>query len=123
ANINLNNKKQNNQILDTIKKYIINNINEDLTLDDISNVVGYNKEYIVRLFKKEYGLAPHAFLMNEKVNKAKNLLQNSTHINLANIASDIGFYDQSHFSKFFKKSFAIAPSKYKKSILYKTTII
>ncbi len=108
-----------NQISEDIKQYIINNIEEQLTLEDISKHVGYNKEYIVRVFKKEYGLSPHAFLMNEKVNKAKNILQNSSDTNLSNVASNVGFYDQSHFVKFFKKSFAMPPSKYKKSILYK----
>ncbi len=120
ANINSNNQFSGNYILNIIKDYIINNIDEQLTLDDISNHVGYTKEYIVRVFKKEYGLSPHAFLMNEKVNKAKNILQNPSDVNLATLASDIGFYDQSHFSKFFKKSFALPPSKYQKSILYKT---
>ncbi|MEA3513466.1 MAG: AraC family transcriptional regulator, partial [Campylobacterota bacterium] len=108
-----------NKIAKIVKQYILDNTDEQLTLEDISNFVGYNKEYIVRIFKKEYGLSPHAFLMNEKVNRAKNLLQKSSGANLSYIASEVGFYDQSHLSKFFKKSFALPPSKYQKSILYK----
>lgn len=118
--INLSKNNISNKIAKIVREYIIDNTEEQITLQDISNFVGYNKEYIVRVFKKEYGLSPHAFLMNEKVNRAKNLLQNSTSTNLSSIASEVGFYDQSHLSKFFKKSFALAPSKYQKSILYKT---
>jgi AraC-like DNA-binding protein len=105
-----------NKIVNSIKQYILENINEQITLDDIANIVGYNKEYIIRLFKKEFGLTPHAFLINEKVNYAKNLIDQSDKLNLSNIAINSGFYDQSHFTKFFKRSFAITPQKYKYSI-------
>jgi len=84
-----------------------------LYLDDIANNIGYNKEYIIRIFKNEFGLTPHAFLMNEKVNYAKNLLDNSKDKSICDIAVDIGFYDQSHFTKLFKKSFATTPKRYK----------
>ena len=106
----------NNQIFNNVKNYIINNIQEQLTLDDIAKEIGYSKEYIIRIFKKEFGLTPHAFLMNEKVNYAKNILDKSDSLNLTEIALELGFYDQSHFIKFFKKSFAITPNKYKKDI-------
>jgi len=106
-------KYTNNFILQEIKKFILENIKEQITLDDIANNIGYNKEYIIRIFKNEFGLTPHAFLMNEKVNYAKNLLDNSVDKSICDIAVDIGFYDQSHFTKLFKKSFATTPKRYK----------
>jgi len=102
----------NNFILQEIKKFILENIKEQITLDDIANNIGYNKEYIVRIFKNEFGLTPHAFLMNEKINYAKKLLDNNNK-SICDIAVDIGFYDQSHFTKLFKKSFATTPKRYK----------
>jgi AraC-like DNA-binding protein len=109
----LNNNSINNHLLEDVKSYILDNIKEQITLDDIANNIGYNKEYIIRIFKNEFGLTPHAFLMNEKVNYAKKLLDKNDKLSICDIAVDIGFYDQSHFTKLFKKSFATTPKKYK----------
>jgi len=106
---------QSNHIIKCVKRYIIENIKENITLDDIANKIGYSKEYIIRIFKKEFGLTPHAFLMNEKVNYAKKILDERGGKNLSSIALELGFYDQSHFTKYFKKSFAITPQNYIKS--------
>ena len=103
----------NNYILKEVKSYILDNIKEQITLDDIATNIGFNKEYIIRIFKNEFGLTPHAFLMNEKVNYAKKLLDKNNELSICDIATDIGFYDQSHFTKLFKKSFANTPKKYK----------
>lgn len=52
--------KENNIPLETIENYIMENINEQLSLEDIAYEVGYNTSYIIRAFKKKYGLTPHA---------------------------------------------------------------
>ncbi len=106
-------KKQNNHFLDLVKEYIEVNISNDITLNDLSNEVGYSKEHIIRLFKKEFGLTPHAFLINKKVNMAKKRLLNDETI--ATVSSNSGFYDQSHFLRNFKKMFGISPKNYKMS--------
>jgi len=102
-----------NETLYKIEKYILQNIEYQITLDDIAMKLGYSKEHIIRIFKKEFGLSPHAFLMNAKLNRAKYLLEISKNINLSQIALDVGFYDQSHLNKFFKKTFGITPNEYK----------
>jgi AraC-like DNA-binding protein len=63
------------------------------------------------VFKKELGLTPHAFITNYKINQAKNLLSTNSLKSLSEVAIESGFYDQSHFSKAFKRVFAITPSK------------
>ncbi|MFA9374988.1 MAG: helix-turn-helix domain-containing protein, partial [Poseidonibacter sp.] len=56
---------------------------------------------------------PHAFLVNKRIEKARNKMLNNKEISLAQLSSEVGFYDQSHFSKVFKRVFAISPNKYR----------
>lgn len=98
-----------------VEKYILDNLKEQITLKDISLAVGYNESYITRIFKKRCGLSPHAYLINKRIEKAKRKLFNNKDIDLAELSHEIGFYDQSHFSKAFKRVLAISPNKYKKS--------
>ncbi len=98
-------------LINEIKEYIISNIDFPPTLDEISKRYNLSKEHIIRVFKKELGLTPHAFITNYKINQAKNLLSTNSLKSLSEVAIESGFYDQSHFSKAFKRVFAITPSK------------
>ena len=102
-----------NILLDKVEKYILDNTDNPITLEDISLEVGYNESYITRVFKKKFGLTPHAFLINKRVEKAKRKLLNDEDVNLAQLSNEVGFYDQSHFSKVFKRVFAMTPNNYK----------
>ncbi|PIF04783.1 MAG: AraC family transcriptional regulator [Arcobacter sp.] len=96
------------------KEYIKNNCKENLTLDDIAQYVGISKFYLSKLFKQEVHLSIYKYLLNCKINFAKELLsKNYKSIEVANI---LGFFDQSHFISTFKKYVAATPDEYKKSI-------
>lgn len=107
---NKNVEEQNLFILD-IKNYIIDNLEFTPTLEDISKNFGLSKEHIIRIFKKELGLTPHAFIINCKINQAKEIISNTKFKAISDVAYESGFYDQSHFSKSFKRIFAINPSE------------
>lgn len=108
--------KDEHMIIDEVEKYISNNLfDKQITLEDIALAVGYNESYITRVFKKKFGLTPHAFLINKRIEKARNKLIRSKDINLAQLSNEVGFYDQSHFSKVFKRVFALTPNKYRKN--------
>ena len=100
-----------NILINDIKEYLLKNIEFTPTLDTISENFGLSKEHIIRIFKKEFGLTPHAFMISHKINQAKNSIFNTKEKNISQIASEAGFYDQSHFSKSFKKVFAINPNE------------
>ena len=105
--------EEENKLLKNIEEYIISNIKNPITLQDIALNIGYNESYITRVFKKKYGLTPHAFLVNKRIEKARKKILNNKQISLAQLSNEVGFYDQSHFSKVFKRVFAISPNKYK----------
>ena len=108
------NNKQEQILLIEVEKYILKNINNNLSLEDIALQVKYDQSYITRIFKQKFGLTPHAFIINKRVENARNELLNDKNISLAQLSSEVGFYDQSHFTKVFKRVFAITPNNYRK---------
>lgn len=110
-----NNINKNSNHADKMKEYIQNNINESISIHDISKELGYNQSYLNRIFKKHMGISPQKYIVNEKINIAEKELIHNTY-SIADIAHNSGFYDQSHFNKNFKKIFGITPLQYKKSI-------
>jgi len=108
------NKKDDNLLLQKIEQYILDNVDSQITIEDIAKEVNYSEAYITRVFKKKFGLSPHAFLVNQKINRAKNKLLNSPNEDISQLAVEVGFYDQSHFTNTFKRYFSLTPKQYQK---------
>jgi AraC-like DNA-binding protein len=64
------------------------------------------------------GLAPHAYFEQVRVNRARRLLRAGASI--ADVAMDLGFSDQSHLNRHFKKLTGITPGTYRRAIMSKT---
>ncbi len=93
-------------------EFIKDSIDCDFTLDILAKNVNLSKFHFLRLFKKEFGITPHAFIINERLNQANNLIKNGCKISEASL--NVGFNDQSHFGRNFKKYFGYSPSYLKK---------
>lgn len=115
CDINYLNKKNDAHynILNTARQYILRNIQRDITLDMLSNYLGFSKSYVIRIFKETYGQTPYAYILNLKINMAKELISKEKNPNIGDIAYAAGFYDQSHFTKSFKKIYGVNPIFYK----------
>ncbi len=100
-----------NKNLEMIKNFIDVNIDKNIPLKDMAKKANLNQSYLSRSFKNRYGLSPHNYVLNERVNRSKNLLEEG--LDISQIALDLGFYDQAHFYKAFKNSFLITPNEYK----------
>lgn len=109
----LNYKLESNLALN-IKKYLDENFLEDIILDDLSLKFELTVVHLIRVFKKEFGLPIHSYILNKKVQKAKELL--STNISILEVVQNSGFFDQSHLNRSFKRIFQITPKEYKKHI-------
>ncbi|HIP59665.1 MAG TPA: AraC family transcriptional regulator [Campylobacterales bacterium] len=107
------------EILQMIIDFIKDSDYEILSLEVLARYADISQNHLIRIFKKEFGLSPHAYILNLKIHKAKRLLEQKMPI--AEVALEVGFYDQSHFHKAFKSVFAITPKEFqKKLIFYKT---
>ncbi|WP_319416052.1 response regulator [Marispirochaeta aestuarii] len=101
---------------DTIKmvaKYIKENYSRDISLTELSEEFFLSREYISRLFKKEYKLNIFEYISKLRIEKAKKLLKNTNKcIDL--IAEEVGYGCGNYFSKVFRRHEKISPSEYKK---------
>lgn len=103
-------KTMNLNRLHQIKRFLDDNYLTAITLNDLVKISGISKYYLIRQFENFYGLSPHKYITNLRVNHSKILLKTSN--DFATIALESGFYDQSHFSKCFKEYTGITPKKY-----------
>lgn len=82
-----------------------------LKIDDICAAAELSPSYLIRAFKKLYGMTPHAFLLNQRVQLARLLLKRGEP--LAEVALASGFADQAHFQRAFKQLLAATPGQYR----------
>lgn len=98
-----------------IEQYINEHYAEDITLQKLSDLTYLNKYYIVHVFKKYKGLSPINYLIERRIEEAKNLLE-TTNYSVSKISDIIGFSSQSYFSQTFKKEMDMTPNQYRKRI-------
>lgn len=96
-----------------IKEYIESKVSEKVSLSTLARLVGMEKFKFIRAFKKNSGLSPFQYLLIIRVLKAKELLQQG--YSLAATALEVGFYDQSNFTNYFKYYVGVTPKVYQKS--------
>ena len=105
------------QDLEKITKYIYDNVDRDLSLDDLSNYSNISKFYLSRLFKQAMGISPYKYITQVKFKKTKELLQ-FTNLSMNDIALRMSFPDQQTFSRWFKKIDGNPPIKYRMNKRY-----
>lgn len=98
--------------LSPLIEYIANHLAEPITLDELSDLVHFNKSYLVECFKREYGIPPMKYVNHIRVEKAKQLLT-TTDKTITNIAQETGFRSIHYFSRFFKDRECISPQDYR----------
>lgn len=82
----------------------------DLRLENLAAEVGLSTFQLIGLFKRTTGLTPHTYLTQIRLNEACRLLRRSRPI--AQVAADVGFYDQSALNRHFKRVFGITPLQF-----------
>lgn len=95
--------------------YLLEHLKDDISLTDLCCYSGYSQGYLIRAFKQYFGLTPHAFYVNARVQKGQQALKAG--IPIVETALELGFADQSHFQRTFKKCLAATPKQYQKSLL------
>ncbi|MDY2984311.1 MAG: AraC family transcriptional regulator [Synergistes jonesii] len=94
----------------SVLKYVEENYLQPLNLEDLANYVNLSLFHFTRLFKKEVGMSPHAYITQLRVNRAQDLIQYGE--SLLGIAYELGFADQSHFSRTFLKLTGVSPVRF-----------
>ncbi len=95
-----------------VRTYLEQHYADDISIDTLAKLVNLNPYYLIRCFKREIGLPPHSYKKQCQLLQAKQALHTATP--LATVATDCGFYDQSHLNRGFKRMFGVAPGHYQK---------
>lgn len=99
-------------IVEIIIDYFENNYMNNISLDDISKNMYISPVYISKTFKEKTGESPINYLINLRLEKAKNLLL-TTEAPIKVIAHSVGYSDAYYFSKLFKKYYEYSPHKFR----------
>ena len=102
-----------NKLCVTIENYIDAHFKEDISLDTLSQVTYVSKYHIVHAFKENKCIAPINFLIQKRIEEAKQLLIN-TNLQVSEIAGIVGFSSLAYFTQAFKKHEQISPGKFRK---------
>lgn len=94
------------------KKYIDIHLSEELSMELIAQNVHLNADYLTRIFKKEVGISISKYIINKKMEVAKELLIH-TDRSIGEIASLVGYYNYSSFNRIFTKETGISPQEFK----------
>ncbi|MEF1288454.1 helix-turn-helix domain-containing protein [Vibrio sp. M260118] len=96
--------------LKRIREKLLDDVSHTHQLDHLAEEAQMSRYQLLRAFKHYYGLPPHAYLMDEKIKRAKVMLKSGQDI--AQVALQLGFSDQAHFQRQFKKKIAVTPKFY-----------
>lgn len=94
------------------KKYIEDNFNCKISLNDLSERFGYTSSYINRIYKKNSGISPLQYMTNLRMEHAKQLLKKDIDADIKSIAAAAGYEDARYFSRVFKNETGKTPSAY-----------
>ena len=93
------------------RDYLAEQFRADVGLEELARVAGLSRAHLIRAFRKEYHITPHAFLTDVRIRHARRLLRAGAAP--AAVAADCGFADQAHFTRRFKARTGITPAQYR----------
>lgn len=103
-------------VVEQIVGYLEDHYSEKISLDQIAENMYLSSYYISRIFKSETGNTPIRRLIDIRLEKAKELLENGFQGSIQEVAASVGYDDAYHFSKLFKKRYGISPSQARKKL-------
>jgi len=98
-----------------VLKYIQDNLDQPLSLDDLAKVALLSPNYFISLFQQSTGMTPYKYVLHQRVEYAKELLTYSK-LSLFEIAHKCGFPDQSQFTTTFRRHMGVTPGQYKRAL-------
>lgn len=108
----------NSSVVERARAYIVQNVNRDLSLQQVADHVGMNAAYLSVLFKEETGETYIKFLTHYRVELAKILLRKGLKVN--EVSERVGYHTYRHFSEVFKKCTGTTPGLYRDTTLKNT---
>lgn len=102
-----------NETIQKVRDYLQTHFAQHITGQTLARQFGYVPSYISYLFRQNYGLSPADYLIWVRLSKAKELLRAQPAPLVREVAEQVGFKNQYHFSRVFKKNEGVWPSEFK----------
>jgi AraC family transcriptional regulator len=99
--------------LQRVIDYMRTNLTQDLSILDLATLTSMSESHFSRSFKQSVGISPYQYLMQQRVERAKQLLEKRS-ISISTIAVDCGFANQTHLTKVFRQMTGMTPKAYQK---------
>ncbi|KAF3886996.1 MULTISPECIES: helix-turn-helix transcriptional regulator [Nostocales] len=96
-----------------VLEHIHSHLNSEIKLAELASLAGISQYYFCQLFKNSLGITPYQYVLQQRVEQAKQLLRNGQ-IAICDIALMCGFANQSHLTKHFRKITGMTPKDYQK---------
>ena len=101
-------------IADYLRDYINNHPGDDLSAAALADLTGYSSGYLSRVFRQEFGVSIHDYVLESRMTLARELLLR-THLRVYEIARNVGYDDSNYFIKVFRGFTGMTPQEYKQS--------
>ncbi|NLO38708.1 MAG: helix-turn-helix transcriptional regulator [Ruminiclostridium sp.] len=109
----MNRQDKNKEQVYWIKSYIDSHLDENISLSYFEDTCFLCKEYLLKLFKNEFGYTIYEYVLKMRMERARELLVSSD-TEIKEITNQVGYNDTNYFCKAFKRYFGISPSKFRK---------
>ncbi len=100
------------QQMGRLTEFILAHLNQNLSLDMLAQQLGFSSYHFARLFRQTTGESPHQFVLRKRIEAAQRLLK-ETNLSLTQVALEVGFPNQSHFTQAFKHRVGYTPRIYR----------
>ena len=100
-----------------VVEHIRNNLDKSLAVSALSRMAEMSESHFSKLFKLSTGLAPHQFVLQERINRSKELLRRD-HKRIVDVALEVGFENQAHFTTVFGNFVGMTPRQFMRSSSY-----
>jgi AraC-like DNA-binding protein len=105
--------------VDKIAAYITDNIDKDISLKGIADHFNISPNHLSRVFKNSTGVGFANYVIDHKLQKARDLLLSANKMKIEDIAASLGYFNVPYFRAIFKEKYGVSPVQYRKENLYK----
>jgi transcriptional regulator of acetoin/glycerol metabolism len=96
-----------------IYEYISSNLDRNISIEELAEMAGLSVHHFARAFKQTVGMPPHSYILQRRIEQAQQMLR-TTKLPLSDIALSLGFSDQSHLARHFRRMTGFSPSAVRK---------
>jgi len=102
-----------------VLEYVRNNLDKPLAVSALSRMAEMSQSHFSKLFKLSTGLAPHQFVLQERINRSKELLRQDN-VKIVEVALGVGFENQAHFTTVFGSLVGMTPRQFQRSATWES---